>query len=56
MIIVRDYNRIIESIDSEQKKLFKEHLSDLDEVIENGMTKYKWNSSANSFLQSSRYH
>ena len=56
MIIVRDYNKIIESIDIEQKKLFKEHLSDLDRVIENGMTKYKWNSSANAFLANSRFH
>ena len=54
MIIVRDYNRIINSTDSEEKKLFKEHLSDLDKVIESGMTKYKWNSSANAFLINSR--
>jgi len=54
MIIVRDYNKIINSTDSEEKKLFKEHLSDLDKVIESGMTKYKWNSSANAFLTNSR--
>ena len=54
MIIVRDYNRIINSTDYEEKKLFKEHLWDLDKVIESGMTKYKWNSSANAFLINSR--
>lgn len=54
MIIVREYNRIIESVNSDQKKLFKEHLRDLDKVIESGMGRYKWNSNANSFLQNSR--
>ena len=54
MIIVREYNRIIDSINSEQKKLFKEHLRDLDGVIENGMTRFKWNNQANSFLINSR--
>jgi len=56
MTIVRDYNRIIDSTDAEEKKLFKEHLDNLDRVIESGMTKYKWNSSANTFLMNSRTH
>jgi len=54
MIIVREYNRIIESITNEQKKMFKEHLRDLDKHIENGMTRFKWNNQANSFLNNSR--
>ena len=56
MIIVRDYNCFIESINIEQKKLFKKHLSDLDRVIESDMTRCKWNSSANAFLANSRFH
>lgn len=54
MIIVREYNKIIDSVNPEQRKLFREHLRDLDGVIESGMTRFKWNSQANSFLMNSR--
>lgn len=54
MIIVREYNKIIESITPEQKKMFNEHLNELDKVISHGMNRFKWNNQANSFLVNSR--
>lgn len=54
MIIVREYNRIIESITPEQKKMFNEHLNELDRVISHGMSRFKWNNQANSFLINSK--
>ena len=52
MIVVRDYNAIIDYMDSTEKKLFAEHLEATDKIIQPGITRFKWSSKSNvdSFL------
>jgi dynein heavy chain len=42
MLVVRDYNMIIDSMDETEKKLFKEHLTTTEKVIAPGHGKLKW--------------
>ena len=48
MLVVRDYNAIIDSMDDQEKKLFKQHLELTEKVINTGVSvgnkKLKWNS------------
>lgn len=44
MLVVRDYNQIIESMDDTEKKLFKQHLELTERVIYPGLVKLKWSS------------
>lgn len=48
MLVVRDYNAIIDSMDDNEKKLFKQHLEMTEKVINTGVSvgnkKLKWNS------------
>lgn len=42
MLIVRDYNGIMQLINPKEKQLFNDHLSGLDKQIEPGVRKYNW--------------
>jgi dynein heavy chain len=44
MLVVRDYNMIIDSMDETEKKLFKKHLEETKLVINPGLMKLKWSS------------
>ena len=44
MLVVRDYNMIIDSMDETEKKLFKKHLEETKLVINPGLLKLKWSS------------
>jgi len=52
MIVVRDYNQIIDFMDENERKLFTEHLAATDKVIQPGISRFKWSSKSNvdSFL------
>lgn len=47
MIVVRDYNAIIDYMDPTEKKLFAEHLENTDKMIQPGTQRHKWNSKNN---------
>jgi len=42
MLIVRDYNNIIATINDKERSLFKEHLDILDRTIEPGIRRHNW--------------
>lgn len=42
MLIVRDYNRIVSSLQPKERALFKERIKSLDKKIRPGMTKLTW--------------
>lgn len=44
MLVVRDYNSIIDSMDETEKKLFKKHLEETKMIINPGLLKLKWSS------------
>ena len=52
MVVVRDYNQIIDFMDNTERNLFAEHLQATDKVIQPGISRFKWSSKANvdSFL------
>lgn len=50
MLIVRDYNTIIYTINDKERSLFKEHLDNLDRQIEPGIKKYNWDKSDDKFV------
>ena len=50
MLIVRDYNNILQAISDKEKNLFKEHLENLDRVIEPGIKRHNWGTSAEGFV------
>jgi len=54
MLIVRDYNNIIHTIDDSEKSLFMEHLDILDRTIAPGIGKYNWGSQADTFVYACR--
>lgn len=54
MLIVRDYNNIIHTINDKERLLFKEHLDMLDRTIEPGIKRYNWGTSADNFVYSCR--
>ena len=47
MLAVRDYNLIMQRLRDDERKLFAQHLSELDQKITNHIDKYKWNSVQN---------
>lgn len=55
MIVVRDYNTIINFMDDTERKLFAEHLEATDKIIQPGISRFKWSSKTNvdSFLSRS---
>ena len=55
MLIVRDYNMIIETIsDSRERALFREHLDILDKTIEPGIRRHNWGANADMFVYNCR--
>ena len=50
MLIVRDYNNIIHTINEKERALFKEHLDHLDQSIQPGIKRFNWGSSADNFV------
>lgn len=52
MVVVREYNQIIDFMDDNERKLFAEHLQAANRIIQPGITRFKWSSKANvdSFL------
>ncbi len=52
MIVVREYNQIIDYMDENERNLFAEHLQATDRIIQPGISRYKWSSktSVDSFL------
>ena len=52
MVVVREYNQIIDFMDENERNLFAEHLQATDKVIQPGINRYKWSSKTNvdSFL------
>lgn len=57
MLIVRDYNRIISSLQPKERALFKERIRSLDKKIRPGMTKLTWASQGiQLFVSDCRLH
>jgi len=55
MLAVRDYNLIIQRLESDEKKLFAQHLTELYAKIMRNMDKYKWSTLQNQkFFQTVR--
>lgn len=52
MVVVREYNQIIDFMDDNERNLFAEHLQATDKIIQPGITRFKWSSKSNvdSFL------
>jgi dynein heavy chain, axonemal len=50
MLIVRDYNGIMQLINPKEKALFHDHLSGLDKFIAPGILRHNWESNADSFV------
>ena len=50
MLIVRDYNHIMNLIDEKEQKLFAEHLAQLDSKVLDGIRKLKWVNNADAFV------
>lgn len=42
LLVVRDYNRILSSLESRERALFRERIRSLDKKIRPGMTKLTW--------------
>ena len=42
MLIVRDYNKIVSSLQPKERALFRERIKSLDKKIRPGMTKLTW--------------
>ena len=47
MVVVRDYNQIIDFMDDNERNLFAEHLAATDKVIQPGISRFKWSSRSN---------
>jgi dynein heavy chain len=54
MLIVRDYNGIMQIINQKEKDLFNDHLSQLDRFIEPGIRKFNWTTQADAFVNQCR--
>jgi len=54
MLIVRDYNHIMNLISEKEKLLFQEHLKYLDGTIRAGLQKLQWTNNADAFVHSCR--
>ena len=58
MLVVRDYNQIIEMLSPDERSLFKERIRFLDKKVQPGMTKLTWNAKNNNsdyFVADCRY-
>lgn len=44
LLVVRDYNRILQTLNIEERSLFKERIKLLDKKIQPGLTKILWSS------------
>ncbi|KAK1153304.1 dynein heavy chain 2, axonemal [Acipenser oxyrinchus oxyrinchus] len=58
LLVVRDYNRIIEVLSSEERGLFRERIRFLDKKIQPGLSKLLWSSkgASNYFIHECRLH
>ena len=57
LLIVRDYNRIVSSLQPKERALFKERIKSLDKKIRPGMTKLTWASQGiQLFVNDCRIH
>jgi dynein heavy chain len=54
MLIVRDYNGIMQIISQKEKELFADHLNGLDKHIEPGIRRFNWLTQADAFVQQCR--
>ena len=54
MLIVRDYNHIMNLIDDKEQKLFAEHLAQLDGNVANGIRRLQWVNNADAFVHTCR--
>jgi|LauGreDrversion4_2_1035121.scaffolds.fasta_scaffold08726_11 hypothetical protein len=50
MLIVRDYNNIINLLAPYEINLFTDHLKLLDKQIENGLSKINWQNNADAYI------
>jgi len=44
MIVVRNYNSVLELMDDFERSLFKDHLKKINESVNRGTSTLKWNS------------
>ncbi len=57
LLVVRDYNRILLSLDSKERALFKERIRSFDKKIRPGMTKLTWvSTNIDMFVNECRTH
>ena len=54
MLIVRDYNNIMNLINEKEKQLFSEHLQLLDGNVSNGIRRLQWINNADPFVHACR--
>ncbi len=54
MLVVRDYNNIIQLVSPREKQLFNDHLSSLDKFIEPGIRRFNWLTQADAFVNQCR--
>ena len=54
MLIVRDYNHIMNLINEKEKQLFDEHLGHLNGNISNGIKRLQWINNADPFVHACR--
>lgn len=57
LLVVRDYNRILLSLDAKERALFRERIRSMDKKIRPGMTKLTWASqNIDVFVNECRTH
>jgi dynein heavy chain len=54
MLIVRDYNTIIHTVNEKEKSLFKDDLAALDHTIDPGIKRHNWGAPADNFVYACR--
>lgn len=56
MLVVRDYNSILDSLGKMERPIFQQNMEELDSEIEPGTKRYRWNSSnvAENFVRKCR--
>lgn len=43
MLVVRDYNIILEALDADERKLFQEHIRKVNKRVNSGLSRFTWN-------------
>lgn len=43
MLVVRDYNIILEALDADERKLFQEHIRKVNKRVNGGLSRFTWN-------------